>query len=219
METTLTLQQQLALTCIAQTSLSKSFYFSGGTALTHYYLHHRNSEDLDFFCDQEFDPQEITITLKSLQKQLQFVSYDIQQSFNRNLYFLRFDSGYVLKLEFTYYPFQQIEKPMLKDGILVDSVLDIAVNKLFTISQKPRGRDYFDLFCIVKKYGYDIEKLRMLAKQKFDWHIDPLQLASKFHSVEKHRDDPIIITHIRLADVVSFFQKEAAKLTGEILTS
>jgi hypothetical protein len=27
---------------------------------------------------------------------------------------------------------------------------------------------------LIQKYGYDLEKLRMLAKQKFDWDIDPL---------------------------------------------
>ena len=108
---------------------------------------------------------------------------------------------------------------MLRDNLFVDSVIDIAVNKLFTISQHSRGRDYFDLYCIIKKYHYGVEKLRMLAKQKFDWHIDPLQLASKFDDVDKHIDDPMIVVDIHVKDIVSFFQKEAIKLKGEILTA
>lgn len=116
MASILTAQQDQALKLIAATPVAQQFYFSGGTALAHYYLQHRKSEDLDFFNFEEFDPQEITISLKSLQDKLDFQSFDYQSSFNRNLYFLKFKNGYTLKLEFTYYPFTQIENPMTKDG-------------------------------------------------------------------------------------------------------
>jgi len=212
----LTEQQQLALSLIADTKLAQHFYFAGGTALSHYYLQHRYSEDLDFFSQEEFDAQDITISIKSLQNKLGFESFDYQNSFNRNLYFLRFKDDHVLKLEFTYYPFQQIEKPKRIDGLLVDSVIDIATNKLFTIAQKPRGRDYFDLFTIIQKYGFTIEDLRMKAKLKFDWHIDPLQLASRLFEVDTHLDDPIIIGEFDKDVVIKFFHTEAEKLKDEI---
>jgi len=213
----LTPQQTQALTLIATTQLSKQFYFSGGTALAHYYLQHRLSEDLDFFNLEEFDPQAIVVALKSLQPQLKFLSFDFQSSFNRNLFFLTFENAYILKLEFTYYPFTQVEPPTQKDGLMVDSVLDIATNKLFTIAQKPRGRDYFDLFCIIKKYDYQMDKLRMLAKQKFDWDVDPLQLASRLHEVDKHLDDPILTRTVEKNELTNFFQSEAVRFEKQIL--
>jgi len=212
----LTKQQQLALRLIAKSNLNKHFYFSGGTALTHYYLQHRYSEDLDFFSQEEFDPQDITISIKNLQSDLAFESFDYQSSFNRNLYFLKYKNGYVLKLEFTYYPFTQIEEPALRDGLLVDSIIDIATNKLFTIIQKPRGRDYFDLFFIIQKYGFSIEDLRMKAKLKFDWHVDPLQLASRLFEVTNHLDDPIVTKKVDKDAIIDFFQMEAEKIKGEI---
>lgn len=218
MATILTSQQELALKLIAGTDLAKGFYFSGGTALAQYYLQHRKSEDLDFFSEVEFDPQAISVILKSLQSRLGFESYDYQNSFNRNLYFLRFSDDYVLKLEFTFYPFSQVEPPTHKDGLLVDSVIDIATNKLFTIAQKPRGRDYFDLFTIIQKYGFTTEQLRMLAKQKFDWHIDPLQLGTRFDEVDKHLDDPILIGKFDTKEVITFFQNEAAGFKNQILS-
>lgn len=213
----LTAMQKKTLQCIAESNLSKQFYFTGGTALASTYLHHRKSEDLDFFSEQEFDTQQITSTLKNLQPKLRFTSYDFQQSFNRNIYMLRFTQGDFLKLEFTFFPFHQIEKPLRKGGLLTDSILDIATNKLFTIAQNPRGRDYFDLYCIIQKYHFTLENLRKLAKQKFDWHIDPLQLGSRFHEVEKHLDDPILVKHIKYALVVKFFQREALKFTSQIM--
>jgi predicted nucleotidyltransferase component of viral defense system len=40
-----------------EAALRKSFYFGGGTALSVFYLQHRYSEDVDFFCEKEIDPQ------------------------------------------------------------------------------------------------------------------------------------------------------------------
>lgn len=217
MEPILTDQQQQALKLISSTQLARHFYFSGGTALSNYYLHHRYSEDLDFFSQKEFDPQAVTVSLKNIQKMLGFKTFDYQSSFNRNLYFLKFEGGNTLKIEFTYYPFPQIEHPKIVGGILVDSVVDIATNKLFTISQKPRGRDYFDLFSIIKKYHFTIEDLRMKAKLKFDWHVDPLQLATRLFEVDTHLDDPIVDKKFDRKTITDFFQTEAEKMKGEVL--
>lgn len=189
MVTILTRQQILALRLIATTDLTKQFYFSGGTVLSHYYLQHRFSEDLDFFSTQEFDPQIITSTLRHLK---------------------------ILKLEFTYYPFPQIEQPKLIDGLFIDSPVDIATNKLFTIAQKPRGRDYYDLYHLIDQYNYQLEDLRMQAKLKFDWHIDPLQLASRFHEINQHLDDPIITKKTNTVRLVKFFQDQALNFQSEI---
>lgn len=47
-------QQQLLLDLISeQKDITNNFYLSGGTALAEYYLHHRLSEDLDFFTFEE----------------------------------------------------------------------------------------------------------------------------------------------------------------------
>ena len=55
-QTVLTATQQKALTIIAtDLVVKKHFYLTGGTALSEYYLHHRLSEDLDFFSEQEID--------------------------------------------------------------------------------------------------------------------------------------------------------------------
>jgi len=213
----LTQEQIITLRTLATTELASRFYFSGGTALSYYYLHHRFSEDLDFFSVSEVDLQSIIVTLRSVQEKLHYASYDVQNSFNRNLFFLKFDNGSILKLEFTYYPFIQVEPPKFRGGLLVDSVLDIAVNKLFTIFQKARGRDYYDMYCILQKYNYTLERLRMLAKQKFDWDVDPLQLASKLYQVDQYTDDPILVKTLNRDQLISFFQREALNLDKEIL--
>ena len=121
------------------------------------------------------------------------------------------------KLEFTYFPFPQVEKTKLLIGKLrVDSLIDIAVNKLLTIAQKPRGRDYFDLYFIENNKRFGLEKLRRLAKQKFDWHVDPLHLGSKLNSVDQYLDNPILTKKIPRQKVIKFFKTQAKSLKKEI---
>ena len=51
--------QKKTLDVFKKTSLSKKFYLSGGTALAEVYLHHRYSEDLDFFTSEELNFNEL----------------------------------------------------------------------------------------------------------------------------------------------------------------
>ena len=118
----LTSVQKTFLNKFSKSNLAHAFYFSGGTALSHFYLQHRLSEDLDFFSVEEFEIQPITLFIKSLKLKLGFVDFDFQQSFNRNIFQLRFEDKTFLKAEFTYYPFSQIEVPEIFDGIAVDSL-------------------------------------------------------------------------------------------------
>jgi len=192
--------------------LYESFYFTGGTALSEYYLHHRRSVDLDFFCETEFFPQNISPFIKKSKSIIGFGELDFQQAFNRNIYHLIFNKDSSLKLEFTYFPFPQIENPKLVNNIKVDSLLDIAVNKVFTVSQKPRGRDFFDLYFILTKKKWDFSDLMKKARAKFDWHIDPIQLGSNMMQVEKIKDDPVLSQNVNLGKIEDLILKEAKKV-------
>jgi len=199
--------------------LNSSFYLTGGTALTKYYLQHRYSEDLDFFCESDFTPQDITPYIYKAKSKLGFVSFDFQQSFNRNIYQLLFSNNDFLKVEFTYYPFTQIETVKLDGNIKVDSLLDITVNKVFTISQNPRGRDYFDLYVILNQTNWDITKLLAQARIKFDWHIDKLQFGSQLLKVTQLMDDPLVQNNSKydLDSIRKYFKNISKKIGSEIL--
>jgi len=217
MASILTPNQIRTLEAIKASDIAKEFYFSGGTALSHYYLQHRLSEDLDFFRREEFDVMPVFVVLKTIKPKIKYANVDFQTSMNRNLFFLHFPDQTVLKLEFTYYPFIQVDAPKNIDGLLVDSAIDIATNKLFTILQTPRGRDYYDLYFLIKKYNYTIPQLRLLAKQKFDWHIDPLMLASQLNKAKTFLDDPILIGKSDSNKIFQYFEAEAKQLSGEII--
>lgn len=196
--------------------LADNFYLTGGTALAAFYLHHRYSEDLDFFSEREIDILNLDAAIKKIREALNATKVDFQQSFNRNLFFFSFGDE-IVKTEFTYFPFPRIENGTREDGIAVDSLLDIAVNKLFTIYQRTQARDYIDLYCIIKHAKFAVPELIAKAKAKFDWHIDPLQLGTQFIKATEAHDYPRMIQKVSSRAWQDFFVEEAKKLKPDIM--
>ena len=213
----LTQDQIVLLKKIASVPFFKEhFYLTGGTPLAAFYLRHRYSEDLDFFSEQEIDVMALQTFFKSIKKEFDILEIDYQQSFNRNLFFLKLKSG-ALKTEFTYFPFTRIEKGGERFGVSVDSLLDIAVNKLFTIYQRTKARDYIDLYCICKKHAFTIAELVKKARIKFDTHIDSLQLGTQFIKAKEAVDYPRMLHDISVQEWQEFFLQEAKKLQPQII--
>lgn len=211
-ETILTANQRKILELISQNDfLTKRFYLTGGTALAEFYLQHRLSEDLDFFSEEEFDPSAIAVFWRQHKKQIDIKKVAFEQSFNRNLFFLELKNE-TIKTEFTYFPFPRLEKKNKINKLNIDSLTDIAVNKIFTIYQKPRARDFIDLYLICSKKGLKIDDLTKEAKIKFDWHIDYLHLGSQFLQATNVKDYPRMISKNDHKDWQNFFKKEAERI-------
>src|SRR3989344_3253962 len=193
--------------------ITEHFYLSGGTALAEFYLEHRFSEDLDFFSEEEFDPQAISVFFQKIKNKAGIKSVKYEQSFNRNLFFLEMLDGDYIKTEFTYYPFPRIENGKHLNTLKIDSLIDIAVNKVFTIYQNPRSRDFIDLYFILKENtDWNIKGLVKNAKIKFDHHIDLIQLVGQFMKVETLKDYPRMIKKVEDKEWQHFFIEEAKKL-------
>ncbi len=215
-KTILTAIQKKALNSIASNTVVKShFYLSGGTALAEYYLHHRLSEDLDFFSEHEIDTTWLNTFSGKTKSAIGASKKDIQQSFNRNLVFFTIGKT-ILKTEFTYFPFTQVEKPMTADNLHIDSLLDIAVNKLFTIYQQPASRHFIDLFCILQSSDIAWNNLSKLARIKFDTVIDPLQLGSQLITASTIGQLPHMIKPVKETAWRSFFLEKARELKNDI---
>lgn len=209
-------QKKFLLLLSKNKSISKNFYLTGGTALAAYYLKHRYSEDLDFFSENEIDILSINVFLKEIKTAIGIKKIDFQQSFNRNLFFLH-TAQEILKAEFTYFPFHQIEPPDKKYGIYVNSLMDIATDKTFTIVQNPRARDFIDLYYILKtNKNVSFEKLIKMARTKFDWHIDPIQLGTQLLKAKEIKDLPHMIKKLNHESWRNFFVAKARSLSDSI---
>jgi len=134
-------------------------------------------------------------------------------------YFLIFKNDSKLKVDFNYYPFHRIEKGLKFGKLQIDSIRDIAANKVHTIFVSPRDRDYIDLYFIMKNSNFNLNQLILDAKIKFDWHIDKLTLASQLLRVKEIKilETPKILVPFDKKEMDDFFIKEAKKLTSSIL--
>jgi len=204
------------LDVFARSDIATHFYLSGGTALAAFYLRHRRSEYLDFFSEHEINPMVIDVFLKSHKKDLGFTHTEYQQSFNRNLFFLHYPDG-VLKTEFTYFPFTRIERGMREGALQIDSLRDIAVNKVFTIARQIRARDFIDLFFVLQKESWTIPHLVRDARLKFDSHIDLVHFGAQLLKAEEAKDVPRMLVPFDQAACVAYFIQAAAALMPDVL--
>jgi predicted nucleotidyltransferase component of viral defense system len=130
------------------------FYLSGGTALS-LQLGHRESEDLDFFSEQPFQPQEIEQWLSPLGT--------LSQTELEKGTLNTFLNG--VKLQFLAYPYPLLEPFVMWQGIQISSVIDIACTKLQTIGMRGYKKDFIDIYFLLKSYS--LETLFTYTRKKY----------------------------------------------------
>lgn len=200
--------------------ITKRFYLTGGTALAEFYLKHRLSEDIDLFTEkEEVDQKLIEAYLKKISIVLSVKKIDRSVFMGLMSYFLIFKDGSKLKVDFNYYPFPRIEKGINFGKLQIDSIRDIAANKVHTIFVNPRDRDYIDLYFIMKSGNFNLSQLILDAKIKFDWHIDKLTLVSQLLRVKEIKvlETPKTLVPFDKKEMDNFFIEEAQKLGSSIL--
>lgn len=200
--------------------ITKSFYLTGGTALAEFYLKHRLSEDLDFFTEEkEVNQKLIEAYLKKISDFLSIKKIDRSVFMGLVSYFLIYKDNSKLKVDFNYYPFPKIEKGLKFGKLQIDSLRDIAANKVHTIFINPRDRDYIDLYFIMKSGNFKLDQLIIDAKAKFDWDIDRLTLVSQLLRVKEIKivETPTILKPFDKKEMDSFFIEETRKLSSSIL--
>jgi predicted nucleotidyltransferase component of viral defense system len=143
----LTEEQKRLLQHFSRSDRRQSFYLTGGTALSAFYLFHRVSEDLDFFSSEQAEVQEILTFLRTLPD---IVDMEYERKFDRKIFLLRHANGRMVRVEFTYYPFPRSEEGLLIEGFRIDSFKDILVNKLMALTDRRDPKDYVDLYVALK---------------------------------------------------------------------
>ncbi|OHA09767.1 MAG: hypothetical protein A3A44_02660 [Candidatus Sungbacteria bacterium RIFCSPLOWO2_01_FULL_60_25] len=215
----LTAEQKEFLELVSRENyFTKNYYLTGGTALAAFYLRHRFSEDIDLFSEQEVHLPSVRTFIGKVQKILEIRKVDYRQFLGLHTFQLYFSARKILKVDFSYYPFPRIEKGATYKRLPVDSILDIAVNKVHTIAMQPRARDFIDIYFIIKEKNYRFNDLLRKATAKFDWHIDALQLGSRLLQAREVVDFPRMIRKIDDREWQDFFLKEAKKLKAEIIS-
>jgi len=190
--------------------IKKNFYFTGGMVLSEFYLQHRFSEDLDFFSEKKFDFDKIFEEVNDWSKKLDF-TFTRQQREVVHIYILNLKNKDTLKLDFGYYPYPRVKKGIKYQGLTVDSLLDIAINKLASVNQRNSVKDFVDLYYLLDKFT--IWDLIEGVKMKFRMEIEPWILGSDLEFVVKDFQTlPKMIKPLTLNELKNFFRQKAQEL-------
>ncbi len=161
----LTKQQKILLKQFIAWPQASVFYLTGGTALSAFYLHHRLSEDLDFFTEEDVEAESILIFLRSIPEVKEL---EMERKFDRKIFLISYLGGNQLRTEFTKYPFKTINPFKIVEGIQVDSKGDILINKLMALTDRKDIKDYVDIYFILKEYPeLSIDEMIEKTEQKF----------------------------------------------------
>jgi len=179
--------QKRVLSLFSGSRLKNNFYWTGGTALAHLYLHHRLSNDLGFFSDEPVAYNQIIGFIRKLRKELKLPHIEEKKIYDRREFFLH--NRQKLRLEFVYYPHPNLKARKKINNIFVDSLDDIAANKLMSHFDRNDPKDLFDLYFLLTQKGYTAEKLIKLAKKKFGVCFDRGAVFSEAHKTMKELDE------------------------------
>jgi predicted nucleotidyltransferase component of viral defense system len=183
----LTKLQKQVLNLFKKSSLKNKFYWTGETLLSVVYLHHRQSRDLDFFSDSPISYEEIIKFIEELKKKLCLVKILERKIHNRREFFL--SNQEELRIEFVHYDFPALKKRKKWKGILIDSLDDIAANKLMAFFDRNDPKDLIDLYFLLTKKNYKIEKILKLVKKKFGVEFSKSNVLSEIHKILDDLED------------------------------
>lgn len=189
--------------------LSKQFYFTGGTALSSFYLHHRESEDLDFFSENDFEIEGIQELMRDISLDLNIPYRYTDRKRVRIFEFVK-NNKFLIKVDFAYYPYKRLEKGKQYQGISIDGLGDIATNKLLTINQRSDIKDFVDLYFLLK--DFTIWDLIYGVERKFRIEMDMVLIGSDFTKAEEFDLLPKMLVPLKLSELKDFFKQKAIEL-------
>jgi len=168
--TKLTSLQKRVLELLSESSLKDKFYWTGGTALSTLYLHHRHSEDLDFFSDEAFSHNQVLSFVQELKSQLDLKKVEEKKIYDRWEFFVHNEEE--LRIEFVHYEHKNLKSRQDWKGIMVDSLEDIATNKTMTLFERNDPKDLVDLYFLLTEKDFTVEDLLKKTEQKFGVKFD-----------------------------------------------
>jgi len=203
--------QHRAIDAVARSRIGPELVFGGGAALAALHLHHRTSEDLDFFLIRELEPAELAPLASALAEGA--TSAQLEVVGPRTSVILSRGSAYVGRIDFAYYPFDPVGRRTRWRGLAVESLEDMTVNKLQAILTRQQPRDFVDLYFLLREGPLrDLDQLLGLVRAKFDVGPHRLGLAARLLMASEIAELPRMIRPLTIAELVAFFEERGREL-------
>lgn len=199
-----------------------AFYLTGGTALSAFYLKHRKSHDLDFFTTVEeiILPFSQKVERVLTQEGLKIEKKRGLSSFVELLVMSGSDSTVIHLALDTPFRFEEPREFSDFPGVKIDSLIDIAVNKLLALFGRAELRDFIDIYFLREHFSKNdlIEK----AKRK-DKGFDLYWLGVAMERIENFPDSStemyLLIQPCNMNELKEFFRTWREEIAKELLNS
>ena len=213
--------QQAILRRVGAVPDSQQFSLTGGTALAQFYLKHRKSQDLDFFTSAEEVIVPFSHRLEGAlktqgfsterQRGLQsFVELVVRDGQEETLVHLAQDAAFRFEAprRFPDYP-----------DVNVDSLADLAANKLLALFGRATLRDFLDVYWLVTRAGFTTEGLMERAKQKdpgFDRYWLGVALE-RIHTFPEEAPEMLLLMEpLRMQELRALFDRWREAIVKEL---
>jgi hypothetical protein len=169
----------------------KGFYLVGGTSLA-LQLGHRNSIDIDFFTQNEFDDAAL---IENLLK-----NFQINIVFAKSNTLIGAING--IKTDFIRHNYPLLRDPITEEGITYLSMEDIAAMKLHAIvNSGKRLKDFIDIYFLLEHFSL---KMMLSFYQEKYLHMNQmiaLKAINFFDEIDPDIDPPILKNPISISKI------------------
>jgi hypothetical protein len=194
---------------------ARAFYLTGGGALAEFYLNHRRSQDIDLFTQDREAWSSVENDIRAAATQIGGVVDFVRAKEGNELHraILKIPGEVDVKIDIVreappHFGNIRVEP----DGVMVDSLENLAVGKLLALYGRAYPRDFVDLYCLLES-GQDIQQLIVRGKEKDPGLIEPyfaemLRLIARMEPT----DFPEMRTPLDIEQMRIFFLKLADDL-------
>lgn len=190
------------LSKLQQASVLTNFYLGGGTGLA-LQLGHRQSIDLDFFCQDHFDEDIL------LQKVETLSEFSLAKKAEYTLH-AKLDST---KISFLGYKYPLIFPLQSFSGVGVADIRDIAAMKITAISSRGSKRDFLDVYIVAKQYP--LTMLFEIFKKKYaktGYSMTHILKSLVYFDEAENQPMPKMLQDISWTEIKTFFLKQVPRI-------
>lgn len=198
------------------TPFAKSFFLTGGTALSAFYLAHRESEDLDFFSLDSFDGLALRTTMQEIAGQTNSkLIINIRSQTYHEIFLENKKEGWMQKIDIVQEQPKHFGRIQTIDKIRIDSLINIATNKILAVFGRFEPKDYIDLYLICTQTKLSFNKIFKLAKEK-DTGLSEFYFANVIADVDKIQTLPKMKIVFDKEAFVQFYKDLSRRLLLQI---
>lgn len=190
-------------------SFIEHFYLAGGTAIA-LYFGHRTSQDLDFFCDDSFNSDDLQAALTK------FGHFETFKNLTNTL------TGELDKVKISFFkiPDKPIRSFLTLDSLRIADLLDLALMKILAISDRGTKRDFIDLYLLCQRF-MPLEKLLEKLPEKYGrwkYNLTHIILSLGYFEDAEPDEPPYMFEPISWNAIKTFFHKESERLIKARIT-